>query len=214
MYIPPHFEESDIGVLHALIRSQPLGAWVTQGGGELIVNHLPFLLDADRGEHGTLTGHVARANPVWQSFSKDADSVVVFQGAQAYISPSWYPSKHAHGKAVPTWNYAVVHAHGRPRVVDDPQWLLAHVTQLSDAHESTQAVPWSVGDAPPEYIATMLRSIVGIEIPLTRLAGKWKVSQNRSAPDQLGTVAGLRSRATALSAETAALVSQRIRPDE
>ena len=206
MYVPKHFEEQDLAVLHALIRSHPLGAWVTQADGKLLVNHLPFLVDSNRGEQGTLVGHVARANPVWKSFSKDMPSVVVFQGAQTYITPSWYPSKHAHGKAVPTWNYAVVHAHGLPRAIEDSDWLIQHVSQLSDVHESEQAVPWSVSDAPRDYIDTMLKAIVGIEIPIAALVGKWKASQNRPLPDKLGTIAGLHGRGDANSQEMAALL--------
>jgi len=208
MYVPKHFEEREIMVLHALIRSHPLGAWVTQAAGALVVNHIPFLVDSEKGEHGTLIGHVARANPIWNSFSLEMDSMVIFQGPQGYISPSWYPSKHEHGKTVPTWNYAVVHAQGMPRAIEDRDWLLRHVTQLSDFHESTQAVPWNVSDAPPDYIDTMLNAIVGIEIPITTIAGKWKVSQNRTLPDKLGTIAGLEARADTNSREVAALVQK------
>jgi transcriptional regulator len=210
MYVPKHFEESDIAVLHALVRSHPLGTWVTQGDGELLANHIPFLVDPARGEFGTLIGHVARANGVWQSFSKTVDSVVVFQGPQTYITPSWYPSKHAHGKAVPTWNYAVVHAHGLPRAIEDPEWLLQHVNQLTNVHEAGQALPWKVADAPPEFTAKLLQSIVGIEIPITRLVGKWKVTQNRPEPDKLGVVAGLLAREDAASKEMASLVKKHV----
>lgn len=191
MYVPAHFAESDTSVLHALIRAQPLGTWVTQGAGELLVNHIPFYLDANQGEHGTLVGHVARANPVWNAFSRTTPSVVIFQGPQAYISPSWYPSKQADGKVVPTWNYAVVHAHGTPRVVEDRARLLEIVRLLTDAHETGQGKPWRVADAPPDFIDKLLAAIVGIEIPIDRLGGKWKASQNRSQADKLGTVAGL-----------------------
>ena len=208
MYVPKHFEEWDITVLHALMRSQPLGAWVTQADGTLVVNHIPFLVDSEKGEHGTLIGHVARANPIWKSFSREMASLVVFQGPQAYISPSWYPSKHEHGKAVPTWNYAVVHAQGLPHAIEDRDWLRQHVTRLSDTHESGQAVPWSVSDAPPDYIDKMLTAIVGIEIPIITLAGKWKVSQNRPLADKLGTIAGLLGRADTNSREVAALVQK------
>jgi transcriptional regulator len=208
MYLPKHFEERDLAVLHALMRSHPLGTWVTQANEALLVNHLPFLVDSTRGEHGTLIGHVARANPVWKSFSRETASVVIFQGPQTYITPSWYPTKHAHGKAVPTWNYAVVHAHGVPRAIEDRDWLLRHVTALSDLHESQRAVPWSVSDAPPDYIDTMLSAIVGIEIPLSALVGKWKTSQNRPLPDKLGTIAGLRERGDESSQQMAALVQR------
>jgi transcriptional regulator len=210
MYVPKHHEESDISVLHALIRSQPLGTWVTLGDGELFANHIPFLLDTSRGEHGTLIGHVARANPAWQTFSKTVHSVVAFQGPQTYITPSWYPSKHAHGKAVPTWNYAVVHAYGMPRAIEDRDWLLQHVNQLTDVHEADQALPWKVSDAPPEFTDKMLQAIVGIEIQIAKIVGKWKVSQNRSQPDRLGVVAGLSAREDAQSREMASLVSQHV----
>jgi transcriptional regulator len=206
MYIPKHFEERDLGVLHALMRSHPLGTWVTPAEGTLEVNHIPFLVDASRGEHGTLVGHVARANPIWKSDSRDRESVVIFQGPQTYITPSWYPSKHAHGKAVPTWNYAVVHVHGVPRAIEDAGWLRQHVEALSDLHESGRAVPWSVSDAPPDFIESMLKAIVGIEIPITRITGKWKTSQNRPLPDKLGTIAGLYERGDAAAHDMAALV--------
>lgn len=207
MYVPRHFEETDVTVLHALMRSRPLGAWVTQGDGELIVNHIPFLLD-DSGGYGVLRGHVARANPVWRSFSTAVPSVVVFQGPQAYITPSWYAGKREHGKVVPTWNYAVVHAHGMPRAIDDHDWLLAHVSAMVDTQESREAAPWKVADAPPDYIDTRLRAIVGIEIPIAKLVGKWKVSQNQSAVDREGAAAGLLKRADEQSREMATLVGR------
>ena len=210
MYVPQHHEESDPSVLHALIQAHPLGTWVTPGEDGLIADHVPFLLDAARGAHGTLVAHVARANPVWRSFSASVESLVVFQGAQAYITPSWYPSKHAHGKAVPTWNYAVVHAHGLPRAIDDRDWLLRHVTRLSAVHEAGQALPWQVSDAPPDFTERLLQSIVGIEIPIARLVGKWKVSQNRPEPDKLGVVAGLLARDDAQSRAMADLVGQHV----
>lgn len=210
MYLPKHFEETDLAVLHALLRAHPLGTWVTLGEGALVANHMPFLLDPARGEHGTLLCHVARANPVWRSFSTDTPSVVVFQGEGGYITPSWYASKAAHGKVVPTWNYAVVHAHGVPRAVDDAQWLLQHVSQMTGWHEAGREMPWQVGDAPADYIDSMLRAIVGIEIPIARLEGKWKVSQNRPRADQLGVVAGLQAQGDEASLAMAAAVQARI----
>jgi transcriptional regulator len=203
MYLPAHFEETRPEVLHALVRAHPLATWVVPGSDGLVVNHIPFLLDAERGPHGTLVGHVARANPVWRLLGP---SVVVFQGAQAYISPSWYPTKRAHGKVVPTWNYAVVHAHGVPRAIESRDELLAIVTRLTQTHEADSAVAWAVTDAPADYIDQMLKAIVGIEVPVERWAGKWKVSQNRSAPDRLGTVAGLQQRGDPQSVAMAALV--------
>lgn len=215
MYVPKHFEETDIAVLHALMRAHPLGAWVTIGDGELLANHIPFLLDDSRGEQGTLMAHVARANPVWRSFSKEVASVVIFQGAQGYITPSWYPGKAADGKVVPTWNYAVVHARGMPRVIEDREWLLAHVSAQTDLREAGQpgsptSKPWKVSDAPADYIDSMLRGIVGIEIPIDTLVGKWKVSQNRTVADQQGVVAGLTERGDESSAAMAALVGRRL----
>ena len=212
MYVPKHHEESDVSVLHALIEEQPLDAWVTHGEGELLVNHIPFLLDRTLGEYGTLIGHVARANPAWHAFSKSISSVVVFHGPQAYITPSWYPSKLEHGKAVPTWNYAVVHAHGLPRAIEDREWLLRHVSHLTDVHEAEQAHPWKGSDAPPDFTDKLLGAIVGIEIPIAKLVGKWKVSQNRPTPDKLGAVAGLLGRDDPQSKEMAALVSQSVSP--
>jgi len=213
MYVPAYHAETDTAVLHALMRAQPLGTWVTPSEGGLIANHIPFLLDESRGEHGTLIAHVARANPAWQQCSKTVESIVIFQGAQSYITPSWYPSKHAHGKAVPTWNYAVVHAHGLPRVIEDRDWLLAHVSAMTDTQEQRhQAVPWKVSDAPADFVERMLQSIVGLEIPITRLTGKWKVSQNRPEADKLGVVAGLMSRPDADSRDMAALVQRHLQP--
>ena len=209
MYIPRHFEETDTRTLHALIRSHPLGAWVTPGDAGLVANHIPFLVHEGRGPLGTLVGHVARANPVWQSYSKTRPSVVIFQGPQAYITPSWYPGKQEHGKVVPTWNYAVVHAHGLPTAIEDRDWLLTHVTELTRLHESTQAAPWAPADAPVEFIERMLGAIVGIEIPIERLEGKWKAGQNRTAPDQQGAAEGLRRRGDEGSSAMADLMNRR-----
>lgn len=209
MYIPKHHEETDRAVLHGLIQSHPLGMWVTSSDGELTANHVPFLLHADRGPHGTLACHVARANPVWKMFSTTQRSLVSFQGAESYITPSWYPTKQAHGKAVPTWNYAVVHAHGIPRAIEDRAWLLANVTELTNTNERRQAAPWwQVSDAPSDYIERMLDMIVGIEIPIETLVGKWKVSQNRPDADKRGVVAGLEARDGTHDASMAALVSR------
>jgi transcriptional regulator len=210
MYIPRHHEETDLAVLQSLIVAHPLGTWATQGVNELIVNHVPFVLDASRAENGTLMGHVARANPVWQAFSRTVPSIVVFQGAESYISPSWYPSKLAHGKAVPTWNYTVVHAHGIPVVIDNKTWLLDHVNRLTELHEADQSMPWSVSDAPADYIERLLDAIVGIEIPISKLIGKWKVSQNRSESDKVGVVAGLRAKSELRAKEMAELVGETV----
>jgi len=192
MYQPSHFEETRPAVLHGLVARHPLGLLVTQrADGSLCADPVPFLLDTDRGPHGTLRCHVARANPVWQEARRDIDSLVVFQGPQAYVSPNWYTSKAQHGKVVPTWNYVVVQARGRIAVVDDTAWLRRLVGELTVRHEAPQPAPWQVGDAPPDYVDTMLKAIVGIEIELGALVGKWKVSQNRPAADRDGVVQGL-----------------------
>lgn len=200
MYLPAHFEETDLAILQTLVDAHPLATWVSNAaavdatsadaGRELIVNHIPFMLDRSRGPQGTLIGHVARANPLWRHLSR---SVLVFQGPQAYISPGWYASKQEHGKVVPTWNYAVVHAHGLPRAIEARDELLRIVSHLTDTHEREQRAPWKVADAPADYIAQMLNAIVGIEIPIDRLVGKWKVSQNRSAADRASTQQGLQA---------------------
>ena len=210
MYVPKLLEETDLTVLHGLMRAHPLGTWVTQAEGQLVANHIPFYVDTTRGACGTLVGHVARANPVWKSFSTDVESLVIFQGAETYITPSWYPSKHADGKAVPTWNYAVVHASGMPQAIRDRDWLLHHLEQLTDTQESRQALPWKVSDAPADYIDQLVAGIVGIEIPIARVVGKWKVSQNRPEPDKLGVVAGLLGRGDSQSKEMAGLVQKHV----
>lgn len=209
-YLPKHFEETDPSTVHALVAEHPLATCVLQHEGELLVNHLPLLLDPERGEHGVLVGHVARANPVWQAAGSAC--VAVFQGPQAYISPSSYPSKKEHGKVVPTWNYAVVHAHGTLQTFDQRDRLLALVTRLTATHEAKLAAPWQVSDAPADYIDAMLNAIVGIEIPVQRWVGKWKTSQNRSNPDRLGVAAALNSQATPQSDAMAKLVLRGIKP--
>ena len=191
MYLPAHFEERRLDVLHAFVREHPFGMLVTTGSEGPVANGLPFLLDAG-GEAGlgVLRGHVARANPVWRD-AADATALVVFQGPEGYVSPSFYPVKAEHGKVVPTWNYAMVQARGQLRAIDDREWLRAFVTRLTERHESARTAPWAVTDAPPDYVDTMLRAIVGVEIELTALVGKWKLSQNRALTDRRGVVSGL-----------------------
>ena len=192
MYQPPHFREDRLEVQHALIRAQSLGLLVTAGPGGLQANSVPFLIDPGGSECGTLRAHVARANPQWQELAAVAECLVVFQGPQQYISPSLYPTKHEHGKVVPTWNYISVHAWGRARVIDDAAWLRQQVEDLTLHNEASRAAPWQVSDAPEPFVAAQLKGIIGIEIPVARIEGKWKVSQNRPAVDQAGVVAGLR----------------------
>jgi transcriptional regulator len=191
MYLPPHFEVTDRAAVQALVAACPLATWAAVVEGVPVVNHLPLWLDPTQGEHGTLIGHVARANPVWR---QPGPSVFVFQGPDGYVSPSWYPSKREHGKVVPTWNYAVVHAHGTPQTTEDPAELHAIVSRLTDVHEARQAQPWKVDDAPPEYVAQMLRAIVGIRIPVQRWVGKFKLSQNQPAPNRQGVIEALQQR--------------------
>jgi transcriptional regulator len=183
MYLPAHFEESRREVLDALIDAQTFGSLVTHGPNGLDANHLPFEYDAARGPLGTLRAHVARANPVWREAATAPDALVIFQGPAAYISPSWYPSKHETHRQVPTWNYIVVHAHGRIVVHDDEAFLRGLVARLTRKMEAGEPTPWKMGDAPPDYIAQMLGAIVGIEIEVTKLTGKWKLSQNKTPAD-------------------------------
>ena len=210
VYIPPKFLETDPETLHALVRDFPLATWVVPHATELIVNHIPLSLDLHQGEHGTLIGHVARANPVWKSLNTAC--VAVFTGPQAYISPNWYPSKQTHGKEVPTYNYATVHAHGIAQAVVDPARILDIVTRLTKQHEAGQALPWQVADAPADYIDKLLHAIVGIEIAVQRWDGKWKVSQNRHEPERRGVVAGLTSQGSEAAVQMAQLVGRRIEP--
>lgn len=194
MYLPPLFAESRPEELHRIMREHPFGMLITYRVTGLEADHLPFLLDADRGAKGTLLAHVARANPVWQDV-RDGDPVmVVFRGPQGYISPNWYPSKQDTHRHVPTWNYEVVHAHGSIRVRDDEKFLRGVVGRLTRTHEADQPVPWRMSDAPPDYLADALGHIVGIEVELTRIEGKRKLSQNRDARDFESTAEALDSR--------------------
>ncbi len=197
MYIDPRHSLDDPEALLALLGEFPLGAWVCQGRDGLVANHVPFLLDRSRGPHGTLLGHVSRANPVWRELSSAARSVVMFQGAQSYITPAWYPGKAQHGRVVPTWNYVVAHAHGVARAVHDRVWLLDILNRLTDVHEAGRPAPWRVSDAPASFIDDFLGAIVGIELPIDRLEGKLKASQDEAAQDRVGTVCGLRAQQTA-----------------
>lgn len=191
MYLPRHFEEQRPEALHDLIDKHPLGMLVTHGSDGLDANHVPFELDAGEGPHGVLRAHVARNNPLWQSVAQGDEVLVVFRAQDAYISPNWYPSKHEAHKQVPTWNYRVVHAHGRITVHDDERHVRGLVARLTRRHEADQPRPWKMGDAPPEYIDTMLKSIVGLEIAVERLVGKYKLSQNRETRDRLSAAQAL-----------------------
>jgi transcriptional regulator len=206
MYIPSAFREERPQQLHALIRAHPLGTLVTHGPEGLYATPLPWLLDLEGGGHGVLIGHVARANPHWPLLAAAGESLVVFQGPDAYVSPNWYPSKHATGRDVPTWNYATVHVHGRAEPFDDPGRLLAMLERLTDANEGATATPWKVSDAPADYVHSMLRAIVGIRLPIARIEGKWKLSQNRASADRAGAKAALAASTRARDRELAALM--------
>ncbi len=209
MYQVAAFREERIDVMHALIRAHPLAVLVTGAGGILEANHLPLLIDPLPSPQGTLRGHVARANPLWRQVQKaEAEALAVFQGPQVYVTPSWYPEKRASGKVVPTWNYAVVHARGPLIIHDDRDWLRDLVSRLTDQQEAGRAQPWGIADAPADYIERMLGAIVGIEIPISRIEGKWKVSQNRADADRAGVVDGLAQSADPQAQAMAALVSE------
>jgi transcriptional regulator len=186
MYLPGHFREDRLEAQFAFIERHPLGTLIANVDGRLEANHVPMLLSRTRGAQGALVGHVAHANSLWRTVGEDAEVLVVFAGADAYVSPSSYPSKQSDGRVVPTWNYAVVHARGRIRFFDDRERLLAIVSGLTDRHESGRAEPWKVTDAPAAYVDSMLKAIVGFEIEVVELTGKFKASQNRSEADRAG----------------------------
>ncbi|BCK61557.1 transcriptional regulator [Aeromonas hydrophila] len=201
MYQPPHFAVTDSETLHQLIRAYPLGALITHGEGGLDANHLPFELDSGEGAHGVLRAHVARNNPLWQDV-KDGDEVlVIFRAADGYISPSWYPGKHEHHQQVPTWNYAVVHAHGRIRVRDDARFVRRLLATLTRTHEAGESIPWKMADAPRDYLEAKVAAVVGIEIEITGLVGKFKLGQNKEAADRLGAANTLQDRGQTALAE-------------
>ncbi len=194
MYVPPHNREERPEVMHQLIRARPLGLLISAGSDGPVANQIPFVLHAEGAERGTLECHLARANPQWRDLQSAGDCLVVFQGPQAYVTPSWYPTKREHGKVVPTWNYVIVQARGRPTIIEDRVWLRRHLEELVDHNEEPFDEPWRMTDAPEEYLAAQMKGIVGLSIEVTELRGKWKLSQNRSVADQQGTAAGLLAR--------------------
>lgn len=206
--MPDHFREERIDVLHGFIRKYNFASLVTMGSSGIIASHVPLILDASAGRHGTLRGHLSRANPQWRDLTEQVDALAIFSGPHHYISPSWYASTKEHGRVVPTWNYAAVHAYGRLRLYDDRQRLLRNVQDLTDTHEANFPQPWKVSDAPEEYIEGLLHAIVGIEMAIERIEGKWKVSQNRPRVDREGVAAALRQSATADGIAMADLVEQ------
>jgi transcriptional regulator len=214
MYLPSHFEEKRPEVLFDLMAKHPLATLVHVDPGGLEANHLPLLHDPAPAPFGTLRGHVARANPLWKACVSGCEVLLVFQGTQTYITPSWYPAKREHGKVVPTWNYAVVHARGVARAIDDAAWLHRLVSALTARNEATRPQPWAVTDAPPDYVANQLRAVVGLEITVHSLVGKWKVSQNRREVDRAGVVEGLQARADPEAVAMAKMVAGAQRPEK
>ena len=218
MYIPPAFAESDLRVMLEFVEAHPLGALITAapdaaGVPRLLATHLPLLLDRTRGPHGVLQGHVARANP-HAGAAAAGEALVIFAGPDAYVHPGWYPSKREHGRVVPTWNYVAVHATGPLRVIDEPAWLLAHLAALTARHEAGRAHPWSLDDSPPGFVERIVHDTVGVEVEVARLEGKWKMSQNRPAPDIDGVVAGLAAAPDLGERAVAALVDARRPPSK
>ncbi|MEG5266798.1 FMN-binding negative transcriptional regulator [Pseudomonas sp. JDS28PS106] len=209
MYVPKAFAETDIPALHALMDQTRLAVLVTHGEQGLQASHLPLLRTSD-GKFGTLYGHMAKANPQWRDLAAGAEALVIFPGADAYVTPSFYPGKAEHHKVVPTWNYQAVHAYGQAEVFTDAEPLRQLVSDLTRKHEAARPAPWSVDDAPQDYIASMLRAIVGFALPIQRLEGKRKLSQNRTAEDQAGVRAGLAASSDLQDREVARLMTQEI----
>ncbi len=210
MYQPPHFREDRRDVQHALIKAHSLGLLITAGPEGLQANYIPFLIDAQASDNGTLRAHLARANPQLRELAAVDECLVVFQGPQAYVSPSLYPSKRETGKVVPTWNYITVQAWGRARVMDDANWIRGQIDDLTRHKEADRAAPWNVADAPDTFLTSQIKAIVGLEIPILRIKGKWKVSQNRVATDAAGVAAGLRGEGEEADA-MAGLVAERMK---
>jgi transcriptional regulator len=208
MYIPRANKEDRIPILHKLMAEQPFASLVTMGTSGLFASHIPMVLEQN-GALGLLKGHLSRANTQWRDYTPSVEALAIFSGPQHYITPTWYPEKQETGKVVPTWNYVVVHAYGHLKVIEDSEWLMAHLANLTSIHEAESPVPWKISDAPADYIASQIKGIVGLEIEIERLEGKWKVSQNRSEPDRVGVARGLNELNTAESLEMKALVERR-----
>jgi len=211
MYQPDHFRVEDVPQMHALMRGRPFAALVSAGAAGLYASHLPTVLKDD-GPRGLIECHLARANPHCKELAEVSEALMIFQGPEGYITPNWYPSKAQHGKVVPTWNYAVVHAYGRPEVMNDADWLHRHVTELTAQQESSETKPWAVSDAPRSFVDAMLRGIVGFRFAITRLEGKWKMSQNREMQDRAGVVKGLGVRSSGDDLEIAEIVARQLAP--
>ena len=208
MYQPNAYREDRIDVMHDFVAAHPFAAIATPTDDGVLVDHAPLVLLPDEGPHGTLIGHLARANPHARHVGAGTRSVAIFQGANAYVTPSWYPNKHETGRDVPTWNYVAVHAHGTIEAFDDRDALLDMLERLTTRHEAGRADPWHVADAPTDYIRQQLKGIVGLRMRIERLEGKWKLSQNRDARDRAGAKAGLAASAAHGDREVAALMRE------
>jgi transcriptional regulator len=208
MYNPPSFVENRTDILHAFMREQPFAALVSCGPNGFVATHAPMLLDTDAKPGGVLRCHVARANPQWRELQSSPAALVIFSGLHHYISPSWYPSTEEHGRVVPTWNYVAVHVWGQAKIFEDANLLVPYLRELTSAHEATMEKPWNLDDAPAQFIETMAKAIVGIEIPIERIAGKWKLGQNRTSEDRAGAIQGLEKLDTPQSREMAAAMRE------
>ena len=208
MYIPKANEEKRVSVMRDLMVAHPLGTLVALGTSGLFASHIPMVLEDDGSQFGVLQGHIARANTQWRDIVPTVDALAIFAGHQHYISPNWYPGTKEHGKEVPTWNYAVVHAYGPLKVVEDERWLLTFLNKLTNIHEAGSPIPWKVSDAPEDFIKSLLNAIVGLELPIQRLEGKWKVSQNRTEEERKGVIEGLSKLNTPESLAMKALVEE------
>ena len=210
MYVPRQFEEKRVEVLHGLIRAYPLATLITHSPDGLHANHVPLQLSESPAPHGTLRGHIARANPLMRQLTGSFETLAIFHGPQAYVTPSLYATKKETGKVVPTWNYSVVYAYGSLRVVDNAAWLRAQLEALTDQNEASFDDPWAVSDAPEDHIKKVMAAIVGIEMVINRLLGKWKVSQNQPKRNQTGVISGLKASGLPESEAMAALVEARV----
>ena len=208
MYIPRANQEDRIPVLHKLMEDQPFASLITMGSSGLFASHIPMVLEQN-GAMGQLRGHISRANTQWRDYISSVEALAIFSGPQHYITPNWYLEKQETGKVVPTWNYVVVHAYGYLKIIEDGEWLMAHLASLTKIHEAESPVPWKIRDAPADYIASQVKGIVGLEMTIARLEGKWKVSQNRSEKDRSGVAKGLGELDTTESLAMKALVEKR-----
>lgn len=211
MYQPDHHRVDNLSVMHALMRARPFVALVSESTEGLYATHLPTVLKDD-GPYGVVEFHLARANPHWKYLAERHEALMIFLGAEGYITPNWYPSKAEHAKVVPTWNYAIVHAYGRPEVMQDTDWLRRHVAELTAQQERSEVKPWALTDAPETFITVMLRGIIGFRLAITRLEGKWKMSQNREMKDRDGVVRGLEKRGVGDDLEMAEIILRHVKP--